>query len=472
METVDLKKLEDAVLSDLEAIKKSTVRAFDEIYGDYSVPIGASDFTYLFDGVMSLDDFANFVYFSYFSGLYMRNEPKKSINAQLDDFIELISWDDQAKEHPGVSKEFVDEFFNYWLCEGQETVKKNLYNNLGVMVKDKKLPEKDTPGEEMWESIRAVVDYKSDTTVARRQGFPIGKNFFYQAVIQTQLRRQNRDVLVWMASNDRRKGAYTRFYKEFLFFIKIWMLDNHTLEELLADEPSVDTVKQKKEGFLDAVINNSKKYHKGCIKKNKPVDVGPENKKETYISRAIALVELERSYRFLVSLDFALALGKSSDYFNLPPNWRRFWLSNLPPHFFFQIPPRDYSTPAFYYNHPIARMFRLFSQGFDIHTGRKYQVPVQMFGPYSKFFLSAQWTEPLIEEYRYYIIIYLATIIDLNIERLVDIQYSHDKFIWFIYNKYNIFKIYEDKVNMDIGKVITAPVVNNLRKIAKEIVGK
>ena len=95
-----------------------------------------------------------------------------------------------------------------------------------------------------------------------------------------------------------------------------------------------------------------------------------------------------------------------------------------------------------------------------------------MFGPYSKFFLSAQWTEPLIEEYRYYIIIYLATIIDLNIERLVDIQYSHDKFIWFIYNKYNIFKIYEDKVNMDIGKVITAPVVNNLRKIAKEIVGK
>ena len=97
-----------------------------------------------------------------------------------------------------------------------------------------------------------------------------------------------------------------------------------------------------------------------------------------------------------------------------------------------------------------------------------------MYDRYSEFFLSASCYETQeIEEYRYYTMLYLACIIiDFLANKKLEMQYSHDKFIWFIDNKYNIFKIYKDKINMDIGKVITAPVANNLRKIAKEIVGK
>ena len=98
-----------------------------------------------------------------------------------------------------------------------------------------------------------------------------------------------------------------------------------------------------------------------------------------------------------------------------------------------------------------------------------------MFDRYSEFFLAASSSHEAqeIEEYRYYTILYLACIIiNFLANKELEMQYSHDKFIWFIDNKYNIFKIYKDKINMNIGKVITAPVANNLRKIAKEIVGK
>ena len=93
METVDLKKLEDAVLSDLETIKELTVQVFEQIYGDYNIYTATFDRIYLFDGVRSLDDFANFVYFSYFSGLYMRNETKKSVYEQFQKFLSLNSLD-------------------------------------------------------------------------------------------------------------------------------------------------------------------------------------------------------------------------------------------------------------------------------------------------------------------------------------------------------------------------------------------
>lgn len=79
METVDLKKLEDAVLSDLETIKEYIANTFRDIYRttikckSYDSDIADSDFAYLFGGVMSLDDFANFIYFSYLSDKYMDN---------------------------------------------------------------------------------------------------------------------------------------------------------------------------------------------------------------------------------------------------------------------------------------------------------------------------------------------------------------------------------------------------------------
>ena len=66
VETVDLKKLEDAVLSDLETIKEYIANTFRDIYrttkcNSYDSDIADSYFVYLFGGVMSLDDFVIFI---------------------------------------------------------------------------------------------------------------------------------------------------------------------------------------------------------------------------------------------------------------------------------------------------------------------------------------------------------------------------------------------------------------------------
>lgn len=252
------------------------------------------------------------------------------------------------------------------------------------------------------------------------------------------------------------------------------MIDNSSVEELLSNESLMEIRERLRPKYLKAdKVGLKKCYEEKCKSEYETVIAEREDRKETYIARAINLETLEAGYRFLLILDFALALNKEGNqHFKLSQDIKRSWLSCLPPHFFVQAPPKFIA--GLYSNCRSRKIFTQISACFDDNLGRKYQVPVHMYDRYSEFFLSASCYETQeIEEYRYYTMLYLACIIiDFLANKKLEMQYSHDKFIWFIDNKYNIFKIYKDKINMDIGKVITAPVANNLRKIAKEIVGK
>lgn len=475
VETVDLKKLEDAVLSDLETIKKLTVQVFEQIFGDYNIHTAASNFVYLFDGVMSLDDFANFVYFSYFSGLYMRNEPKKSVYEQFRKFLSLNSLDRRSKINAKLSDEEFEKFSNSWPFGKKAPDVRGTYNCLNELVNAKSLPRDIDFEEEMWKAIRNVAEYKVNSNAARRQGIPIGKSLFYQNITQYKLNKQNQNVFYWMTSTRTRTDGYIKFYTEFFFFLKMWMIDNSSVEELLSNESLIEIRERLRPKYLKAdKVGLKKCYEEKCKSEYETVIAEREDRKETYIARAINLETLEGGYRFLLILDFALALNKEGNqHFKLSQDSRRFWLSCLPPHFFIQAPPKVLASLCS--NRRSRKIFTQISACFDNNLGRKYQVPVCMFDRYSEFFLAASSSHEAqeIEEYRYYTILYLACIIiNFLANKELEMQYSHDKFIWFIDNKYNIFKIYKDKINMNIGKVITAPVANNLRKIAKEIVGK
>lgn len=224
MEMVDLESLKRTVLSDLDAIKEFTTIAFYTVYSGFC---GDSefyeDFNYLFDGVMSLDDFANFVYFTHFTGCYLNVEAKKSINKQFVEFQEIHAIDSLGKECAQMSKEKVDAFFDSWPLGDPQKVRRSLYDNINAMVAAKKIPSDPTFEEDRWRAIRSLAEYRADTTLSKREGTPIGKSMFYQVVFQTKLRKSNRNVLSWMASDYTCTSDYIKFYKA--AFISKYVLD-------------------------------------------------------------------------------------------------------------------------------------------------------------------------------------------------------------------------------------------------------
>ena len=477
VETVDLKKLEDAVLSDLETIKEYIANTFRDIYRttkckSYDSDIADSDFAYLFGGVMSLDDFANFIYFSYLSDKYMDSEPKTSLYRQFLNFQNLNSEDPKAKKNARLSNEEFKRFTGSWPLGESSSDSRGAYNTLKTMLGLKNIPENDCIGAELWTPIRTLAQYDSNSTIAKRQGMRIGKSVFYQLATWIKLRTLNKNVLRWMASDGKRTVHYEKFYLELLCFLKMWMLDDHSIEELLSNKTMEEIRMQlKPEDLKEDKTGVKEGVQEACMREYDKAIAECEDRKETYIARAINLEIFERRCRFLLILDFALALGEKNDYFTLSCNKQRYQLSNLPPHFFIQVAPNNLAVNC--PSHRIKRIFGQLSACFDNNPNKAFAVPTLMFDRYTRFFLdSVSDKERATEEYRYYSIVYLTCIILFGIGEEIRLSYDHNKFIWFIENKYNIFKLYEGKVNRNVSNVITAPIANNLRKIVKEMVGE
>lgn len=386
--------------------------------------LGGENCKEVFGGVMSLFDFARYVYFEFCASFFLNQQNHQSMNQHRIAFTDALPSDYEDPRISHLSKEDKDYLFSLSV---HDELSRHLSRTLNDMLENREVPTYDEPE---YSPVIAIDKLKKFSNIdeGRLRTTPIGSGYFYQVLTETVVKNEKGQTFEWMSLSRSNRSKFVTYYKTFFKFLRVFMMEEY--EKIISDE-----------------------------------DV------ERYIAKAINLCKLEDRNKLSLILNFASTLEqKNIKYFSknaftkLP-----YRFSILPPIFFCCIAPwaNDVSCP----NQKLINIFRQI--GVQIgHIFRTFLCPspVLWYNQYMDYFLSAKESDRCIEEYRYYTIIILAEFIKtLILSDQIRIEYSDSNFAWFIHNYYNIFDIYEKRSSKDVEETITSTVVRNIRQIVNNI---
>lgn len=378
----------------------------------------------VFCGVMSLHDFACFVYFEYCAGYFLNQEKLQSMRQHQIKLAAETPSDYESSQIAHLSDKDKDYCFAF---DTEDGLTRHLSRTLKEMMKDRDVPNYSGPEYSPVIALSKLKEFSS-TGGGRLHSTPIGRGYFYQALTETVVKNEKGQAYKWMSLSRSKRSRYVEYYTTLFRFIRSFMTKNYP--SAVSDD---DT--------------------------------------ERYIAKAINLCKLEDRYKLGLILNFASELeNRSIKYFGKNTFSEIPYRFNiLPPIFFCSIAPWDSSVNC--PNKTLIDIFRHFGSLIG-HVYRSFVCPspVLHYERYMDFFLTAEENDRNIEEYRYYTIIILAEFIkSLILSDEIEIQYSNQTFAWFIHNHYNIYEIYEKQAGEDMDKVLTSSVVRNIRQIVNNI---
>lgn len=378
----------------------------------------------VFGGVMSLHDFACFVYFEYCAGYFLNQEKHQSVSQHRINFAAEAPTDYEDSKIAHLSHEEKDYLFSF---DTEDRLNRHLSRTLKEMLKNRDVPNYNDPEYSPVIALSKLKDF-SNTGGGRLYSTPIGRGYFYQALTETVVKNEKRQTYEWMSLSRSKRNRYVEYYATLFRFIRSFMIEEYSAS-------------------------------------------GSNDDVERYIAKVINLCKLEDRYKLGLILRFASTLEQRGiKYFGkntFPSMPYRFNI--LPPIFFCSIAPWDSNVKC--PNKTLVDIFRHFGRLIGhIHRSFICPSPVLHYDRYMDFFLTSEEKDRNIEEYRYYTIIILAEFIkSLILSDEIKIQYSNQKFAWFIYNHYNVYELYESRTSGDLDKILTPSVVRNIRKIVNNI---
>lgn len=378
----------------------------------------------VFCGIMSLHDFACFVYFEHCAGVFLNQEKHQSVGQHRIKFAAETPDDYDGSNITHLSNEEKNYLFEF---DTEDRLNRHISRTLKEMLKNRSVPSYTDPEYSPVIAISKLKEF-SNTGGGRLQPTPIGRGFFYQILTETVVENEKGQTYKWMSESRSNPSRYIKYYTTLFRFIRSFMIEQYPA-------------------------------------------AGSDDDTERYIAKAINLCKLEDRYKLGLILRFASELeNRSIKYFGKNTFSEIPYRFNiLPPIFFCSIAPWDSSVNC--PNKTLIDIFRHFgSQIGHIYRSFVCPSPVLHYDRYIDFFLTAEDKDRNIEEYRYYTIIILAEFIKtLILSDQIQVQYSNKKFAWFINNHYNIFEIYEGQAKEDWDNILTSSVVRNIRQIVNNI---
>lgn len=421
----------EEVERELSAIMSSTYLLLQNMvprYGEQAVDC-------VFNGVMSLRDFAEYVYFEYCTGEFIARDTVCAVNKHLSQL--------QKKFEKAYADNLEDdsEYSYTWLALIHFHSKAaKISNQIQKMQDGRNLPECDTVDEKYWRSLVDVLQYSGDSRGQVRKGTPLKRVHFYNAFTMYALKPN---------------------------YFKI-----HTTMSLSRTNPDqMMAIYSRQEDFLrHYMLNEYNPNYKG-------------EELEHYLAQAINLVRLED--RFKLNTMYRLAFSifqKDPAYFSTGEMRYRF--SDFPPMCFNSIIPLtlpgDADKPC-----PDETMDQVFASTYAMYISIYKQYvsepefkispiicpgPVLLNNMYIKYLTSYTPLMCLLEEYRYDTILILAQcLLKMMRDNATVLHYSNEKFSWFIHNKYNIFDEFREEMEFHKKNPLTKKVTSILRQIAENM---
>lgn len=386
--------------------------------------VGEEHIDGVFGGVMSLHDFACFVYFEHCAGYFLNQEKHQSVSQHRINFAAEAPADYEDSRIAHLSNEEKDYLFTF---DTEDRLNRHLSRTLKEMLKNRDVPYYDDPEYSPVIALSKLNEF-SNTGGGRLHSTPIGRGYFYQALTETVVENEKGQTYEWMSLSRSKRNRYVEYYTTLFRFIRSFMIEEYSAS-------------------------------------------GSDDDVDRYIAKAINLCKLEDRYKLGLILRFASTLElRGIKYFSkntFPVVPYRFNI--LPPIFFCSIAPWDSNVKC--PNKTLVDIFRHFGSLIG-HVYRSFicPSPVLHYDRYMDYFLTAKEKDRNIEEYRYYTIIILAEFIKgLILSDKIQIQYSNQKFAWFIHNHYNIYEIYERQASEDLDMILTPSVVRSIRQIVNNI---
>ena len=393
----------------------------------------------IFNGVMSMTDFAKFVYFEYCAIKYINNEEQHSVNHYL------------SKQHKQYNKEYTAEIkakddndndfliYSYsWLYSKEyRSFARSVSRYIESMIENRHVANSDQfSSQQAGMALRDLIEYDGSTRAKQLDGTPIGRTYFYQALCECALKIKGVKKYEWLSLKRTSTNSIAEFYADVDRFIRNFMLSSYSKN--FADEERRD-----------------------------------------YISKAINLVKFADRRKLDLIYDFAKYTEEyQPDYFTdrmdgeideTTPSNSRFRFGDLPPIFFDSVTLIPWEIDLF--DLESIEMFSEIYKWFMLSNGTiSLASPYMCFDRYIRCFFLEDEELCKIEEIRYYLIKLLAE--SLKNKLLlgeVEIEYSEKNFASFIHNYYNVFDIYREKQKMRDSVKLTQNQADFVHEIASRL---
>lgn len=386
--------IESEVEKDLLAINYATIST----YFDDGLEL-------IFDGLMSMEDFAKFVYFEYFAKCCLASQEKLSVDKQAAVFenriekINLVNVPCQLSES---EKEFANTY------NSEHTIDDMVSYRLPQMLYKRPIPLYNDSKTPFADDLLQLKKFAIDGPEKAFDPTAIGKGYFYQLLLETI--KANNEGSSFRALQNSRKNPedHIKFYSELYSFVHLYMSEQY-------------------------------------------VESASEDDLDTYLSCAVALYKLENRYKYSAILNYALAL-ESRDIriyeLDKKPEADRF--SRLPFYFYSTLKITDENIP--YRSDELPSPIMMRNQYLDFFLSASDDQCRQEEFRYYSIVQTAENVRRIIAG-------------PLN----HTIEYTPKKFAWFINHQYNIFDLYEKQHSMDLASVLTWDVSMKIQKIVRNL---
>ena len=386
----------------------------------------------IFDGVVSISDFARFVYFEYCAIRYINSEEQHSVHSYLSQQHKQSFDAYQAEERNKAegSKDVIIPYSYEWLYSKDYTsFSRSVLRYIEEMIETRQIPKCESAAK----ALQDLMNYEGNTREKRLAGTPIGQTFFYQALCECICKVKGTNKYEWLAQKRTSTNAIATFYADIDRFINNFML---------AEYSTRFTDKERRE----------------------------------YISKAINLVKFADRRKLDLIYDFATHMEEMCpDYFahtekdnSSNPNITRYRFSDLPPVFFDTITVLPWEADLFV----TECIASILGQDQKIYQSVSFSLaaPYMCYDRYLEFFLRESTTSCKIEASRYYMIKLLAERVKKALwEGKLNIEYSEKNFAAFIKSYYNVFELYKRKQDDRSRNPLNKKQANLIREISRRL---
>lgn len=359
----------------------------------------------IFGGIMNLEDFAKFVYFEYFAKCCLTSQEKLSVDKQAAAFEDRIEKINLNNMSCRLS-ESDEKFANAYNPE--HTIDETASYRFDQMLYKRPIPLYNGSATPFADALIQLQKFAQNGPESAFDSTSIGKGYFYQLLTETIAANGEGKSFRSLQNSRKNPEAHIEFYSELYSFVHLY------ISEPYAESASEDNL-------------------------------------DTYLSCAITLYKLENRYKYSAILDYALALesrGIRIYPLDKKPSADRF--SKLPFYFYSTLKITEENIP---------------------YRSDELPSPIMKRNEYLDFFLDAPEDQYEEEELRYYSIVQMTEqirrIFEVSPEQIL--EYTPQKFAWFIYHQYNVFDLYEKQHSMDLPSVLTQSVAWKIQKIVRNL---
>ena len=421
----DVNPIARQIKSDLAFIESLTNVVLTE-YSDYR----PADF--LFDGTVSLSEFAATVYFEFCALNFINTEPTISCNKFAAMFRHKCLTSDKA---PDIDESSIKFSIDWAGAKEQTAVSRSLEREVSRLCRQKTVTINTQQDQKMAEALSGLKAYEDSSceSKSRAGGNPLTLTYAYQLFTNSYLQTRDKNAWHYLSQGRTSTAALNQFYDEQARFFENFMLEEY------------------QEKFSSAHV-------------------------EDYIARSINIKAYERCCMFNTAYRFAdLIYNRAPDFFHTEPLAPYIFSTSCMPPVFYPIFPRysDVSSRA-YMNERLQTAARIFCSAVKSLgcTNEKIRNPgylMPYYNRYLSYFLEATEEKRWEEEMRYYTLSILSIDLIRKLAAADIIEFSNKKFGLFISSFYGIHSLYADEIKFHHTHPLTKKSAAVFREVASHL---